>query len=93
MIALLLLFVERGFLTAKILKKHLCLSIHKIKIAPDFDKAIEGNLAKEPALYPLTQSKIKSFLLQSGTYSTFVQNVLSGALPQLIVVCFLDAKA
>lgn len=80
-------------LKAKILIKNLRLSIHKIKIAPDFDKAIEGNLVKEPALYPLTQSKIKCFLLQSGSSSTFVQNVLSGALPQSMVVCFLDAKA
>jgi len=80
-------------LKAKIIIKNLRLSIHKIKIAPDFDKAIESNLAKEPAIYPLTQSKIKSFLLQSGTSTTFVQNVLSGALPQSLVICFIDAKA
>ncbi len=80
-------------LKAKIIIKNLRLSIHKIKIAPDFDKAIETNLAKESALYPLTQSKIKSFLLQSGTSTTFVQNVLSGSLPQSIVICFLDARA
>jgi hypothetical protein len=80
-------------LKAKIIIKNLRLSIHKIKIAPDFDKSIESNLAKEPALYPLTQSKIKSFLLQTGTSSTFVQSVLSGSLPQSMIICFLDAKA
>ena len=80
-------------LIAKIMIKNLRLSIHKIKIAPDFDKAIESNLAKEPAIYPLTQSKIKSFLLQTGTSTTFVQNVLSGALPQSLVICFIDARA
>ncbi len=80
-------------LAAKIIIKSLRLSIHKVKLSPDFDKAIEGNLMKEPAMYPMTQSKIKSFLLQSGTSSTSVQSVLSGALPQSLVICFLDARA
>lgn len=80
-------------LKAKILIKELSLTIRKIKIAPEIDKSIESNLLKEPALYPLTQSKIKSFLLQSGTQTTFVQSVLNGALPQSLIVCFLDAKA
>lgn len=80
-------------LKAKIRIKKLYLTIRKIKIAPDFDKAIESNLAKEPALYPLTQSKIKSFLLQSGTSTTFIQNILSGSLPQSLVICFIDARA
>lgn len=80
-------------LKAKISVKNLNLSIHKIKIAPDFDKAIENNLRKEPAIYPLTQSKIKSFLLQTGTSSTTVQSVLTGALPQSLIICFLDTKA
>ena len=80
-------------LKAKIQIENLRLSVHKIKIAPDFDKAIENNLLKEPALYPLTQSKIKSFLLQSGTSSTSIQNALTGSLPQSMVVCFLDARA
>lgn len=80
-------------LKAKILIKNLRLSIHKIKIAPDFDKAIENNLTKEAALYPITQSKIKTYLLQAGTSSTFVQSVLSGSLPQSMIICFMDAKA
>jgi len=80
-------------LKAKILIKNLRLSVHKIKIAQDFDKAIENNLLKEPAIYPLTQSKIKNFLLQSGTSNTTIQNVLTGSLPQSLVICFLDARA
>lgn len=80
-------------LVAKINIKKLRLQIHKIKIDPEFDKGIEGNLIKEPALLPLTQSKIKSFLLQTGTSSTTVQSVLHGTLPQSLVVCFLSAKS
>jgi hypothetical protein len=80
-------------LKAKILIKNLRLSVHKVKIAPDFDKAIESNLLKEPALYPLTQSKIKTFLMQSGTSTITVQHVLSGSLPHSLVVCFLDARS
>ena len=80
-------------LKAKILIKDLSLSIRKIKIAPEIDKSIENNLLKEPAIYPLTQSKIKSFLLQSGTSTTSVQSVFNGTLPQSLIVCFLSAKA
>ena len=80
-------------LKAKIQIDNLRLSIHKVRIAPDFDKAIESNLIKEPALYPLTQSKIKSFLLQSTISSKSIQNALTGSLPQSLVICFLDARA
>jgi len=77
-------------LVAKILVQSLRLSVHKIKIAPEFDKAIESNLVKEPALYPLTQSKIKSFLLHSGSSTISIQSILTGTLPQSIVIGFLS---
>ena len=80
-------------LKAKILIKNLRLSVHKIKVAAEIDRAIETNLAREPAIYPITQSKIKSFLLQSGTTHTIVQNVLTGNLPQSLIICFIDARS
>jgi len=76
-------------LIGRIKFKKLKLSIHKVRIAPDFDRAIESNLLKEPAMYPITQSKIRSFLINSGTRTTIIQNVMSGNLPQGLVIGFL----
>ncbi len=76
----------------KIEIKNLRLSVHKVKIADDFNHAILTNLAKEVALYPITQSKIKTFLIQTGTSTTTIQNVLSGTLPQSLIIGFLHAK-
>lgn len=78
---------------AKIEIKKLRLSVHKVKIADDFNQAILSNLNKEVALYPITQSKIKTFLIQSGTSTTTIQNVLSGTLPQSLIIGFLHAKS
>lgn len=77
----------------KIEFKNLRLSVHKVKIADDFNNAILSNLAKETALYPITQAKIKTVLIQNGTSTTTIQNVLSGTLPQSVVIGFLDSKS
>ncbi len=77
----------------KINIKSLRLSVHKVKIAEDYTQAILSNLTKEPAIYPITQSKIKTFLIQSGTTTTSIQNILSGTLPQSLIICFLDSKS
>lgn len=77
----------------KINFKSLKLSVRKIKINNDFHHAILSNLVKEPALYPLTQSKIKTFLIQSGTTTTTIQNVLNGNLPQSLIIGFLHSKS
>jgi hypothetical protein len=78
---------------AKISIKNLRMSFHKIKISDEFNHAIQSNLSKEVSLYPITQGKIKSFLIQKGTTTTIFQNVLSGNLPQSLVIGFLHEKS
>lgn len=78
---------------AKINIKNLRLSLHKVKILDDFNHAILSNLSKEVALYPITQSKIKSYLIQTGTTTTTFQNVLSGSIPQSLVIGFLHTNS
>jgi len=78
---------------AKVEFKSLRLSVHKIRIADEFNQAILANLNKEVAIYPITQSKIKTFLVQKGTKTTTIQNILNGPLPQSIILGFLNAKS
>lgn len=78
---------------ARIDIKKLTLQVHKVKIAEDFHNSLMVTLTKEPTLYPITQSKIKSVLIQSGTSTTTVQNILSGIIPKSIVIGFLDSRS
>jgi hypothetical protein len=77
----------------KIQMKSLNLEMRKVKISDDYNHAIQSNLSKEVALYPITQGKIKSFLIQSGTSTTTFQNILSGSLPQSLVIAFLHENS
>lgn len=78
---------------AKIDIQKLRLSVHKVGIAKDFNNAILANLSKEVAIYPITQSKISSFLINSGTTSVTIPNIISGTLPQSIIIGFLHNKS
>jgi len=78
---------------ARIDIKDLKLYIHKVKIDEDYDKSIEARLIKEPALFPMIQSKLKSFLIQAGTQTISLSNIVNGKLPRSLVIGFLHADA
>jgi hypothetical protein len=71
----------------------LYLTVRKIRVKPEFHRSILQNLEKEPALYPLTQSKIKSHLISAGITSLNIQNLSTGNLPKTIIIGFVDDKA
>jgi len=75
---------------AKIAIKDLKLTIRKVKISEDEQRKCEMTLQKEPAIYPITQSKIKTFLISSGIKTTNITNILNGILPQQIIIGFLS---
>jgi len=77
----------------KIQIKALKMYIHKIKIDEGFDKAIEARMLKEPALFPITQSKLKSFLIANGTQTLTITNIINGKLPRSIIIGFLHADS
>lgn len=72
---------------------NLSLSVHKVKIANEFNNAIKTNLTKEVALYPITQSKIKVFSCPLNGTKTIFPNVSQGKLPQSMVIGFLHEKS
>lgn len=79
--------------TAKIVLSNLKLSVRKIKIDPMYREAQEKKLLTHPAIYPLTQSKIKNFQIPVGTKSIEIPSIIQGNLPRSIIIGFLSSSA
>ncbi len=73
----------------KIHKLQLC--TRKVILDPRVSAAIEKGLEKSPAIYPVTQSKIKTHLLTAGTQQTYLSQVVRGKLPRSFLFCILDS--
>lgn len=71
--------------TPKIHIKNLKLAVRKIKTSPEALNAIETTINKIPTNYDITQSKIKSFLIPSGTRSIDFSSIIQGNLPRSII--------
>lgn len=77
--------------TAKISLSNLKLSVRKIKVDPLYREAQEKKLLTHPAIYPLTQSKIKTFQIPTGTKSIEIPSILQGNLPRSVIIGFLNS--
>ena len=77
----------------KIKVSDLTLHIRKIRINPDIDRQIESKLSNTPAMYPISQCKIRAFNMNKGTSRFTIPNVLTGHLPQHMCIMFCDAKS
>jgi hypothetical protein len=66
------------------------LQIRKIKIDSRVQQSIEGQLATTPAIYNLTQSKIKTFQIPTATKSIEIPNIIQGNLPRSVHICFVS---
>ena len=77
----------------KIGVKNLKLAIRRIKIDKAVDLAIEAKLENSPAIYEVTQSKIKTFLVPTGTKTIDFPSILQGNLPRHVIFGFLGAKS
>lgn len=79
--------------TAKINLSDLKLSVRKIKVDPLFKEAQEKKLQTHPAIYPLTQSKIKHFQIPTGTRSIELPSIIQGNIPRSLIIGFLSSHA
>jgi hypothetical protein len=77
----------------KVKMHNLRLCVRKIKIDPKMKAIHENTLKTMPAIYPLTQSKIKTFTIPSGTVSTEIPSILHGNLPRSVVICFVESNS
>ncbi len=75
----------------KIKVNSLKLQIRKIKIDPSYQQTLESQLQTTPALYNLTQSKIKTFNIPTSTKSVDIPNIIQGNLPRSVHIGFVSS--
>ena len=77
----------------KVKLNDLKLKIQRVTIDPEISNSIENKLQSTPICYPIIQSKIKTFLLNTGTQSERISNVYRGVLPKTVYIALLDSAA
>lgn len=78
---------------SKIKVNSLKLKVRRITLDPNIASAIESRLATTPAIYPIVNSKITNYLINSGVQSTIISQAIRGKIPRSFLVTFLNAKA
>lgn len=76
----------------KIKIHELKLRMQKITVDPAIVNAHEQMLESRPAIYPVTQSKIRTFLINSGVKDVRLSQIFRGKLPKSVIFSFVDAK-
>jgi len=72
----------------------LTLNVRKITVEPAIVDRIESVLSSDkPAIYPIAQSRIKTFTLSKDSKNERVNNVFRGILPRSVIVTFVKTKA
>ena len=80
-------------LQAKIKFHELKLMIRRVTVEPTIASKIEDAISKTPAIYPITQSKIKTFLIPKDVRQERISNIFRGVLPRSIIVGFVTTDA
>ena len=80
-------------LTTKIKIHKLHLTIRRIKLDPSISIGFEKTLQTQPAVYPIANSKIKTYTIATGIQSERISQIFRGILPRQVIVGFVDSKA
>ena len=83
---------DGGAIAAKIVFKELTMSCRRVTIDPEAVRKIESHLLTTPAIYPVTNAKIKKLLINAGTQSINLSQIIRGPLPRSIIVGFVGSK-
>ena len=78
---------------AKIKLNNLRLKVRRITLAPEVSSKVESLLNSDTAKYPICASKIKTWLINSGTKSTVISQMVRGKLPRSFILGFINAKS
>jgi len=69
------------------------LFVHRSKVSPLIVQAHERTLQKSNAKYPVCRSEVKTFTVNSGTFSANIDNIVSGQLPRRALVAIVSNSA
>lgn len=65
----------------------------KITVSPSIVEQHQRMLKTSPCIYPLAQSKIKTFVINQGISATTVANIIRGKLPRSIIIGMVKSDA
>jgi len=71
----------------------LCISTRKLTIHDEIVERHSQMLLKEPAIYPIAQSKIRTYTINQGLSATTIANVFNGKLPRTCIVGMVRSDA
>jgi hypothetical protein len=77
----------------KIKVNNLTIFTRKIKVHDDITQKHKSIILKQPALYPLKQSKIKTYVINGGISAKTLPGVFRGRLPTKAIFCFVKSEA
>jgi transposase-like protein len=80
-------------LQAKIKLHSLRLNMRKLTLDPQIVQAHKAALVKQPVIYNITQSQIKTHLLTKGIKNERITNIFRGKLPRSLMVFFVESEA
>ena len=73
--------------------KSLQLDVRRVTCDPGVAEAIRLQLQQTPIIYPMVQSKIKTFLLNNSTKSQTISQIFNGKMPRSFIVGFVESDA
>jgi hypothetical protein len=76
----------------KIKVNKLNLTIRRITVDPSLADRIEHKLSTTPAIYPVTKSQIKTYIISQGRQTERVSQTFRGKLPRNIIIGFVDSR-
>lgn len=80
-------------LQSKIKIHELKLLIRRVTVEPTIASKIEDAINKTPAIYPITQSKIKTFMIPKDVRQERISNIFRGVLPRSVIIGFVSTDA
>lgn len=77
----------------KIKINKLCISTRKLTIHDEIVERHSQMLLKQPAIYPIAQSKIRTYTINQGLSATTIANVFNGKLPRTAIIGMVRSDA
>ena len=77
----------------KVLLGDVKLSLRRVTVSQQVTRRNQALLLKEPAVYPTTSVRIKTFNVPAGLNSTFIPNIARGTLPSSLFIFLLKGIA
>ena len=78
---------------SKIKIHDLKLLVRRVSVAPSIVDQIEANLLKTPAIYPVANSRVNSFILTKDQKVVRISNIFNGLTPRSFIVTFVHMDA